>query len=166
MKNNRHLAWAFVLASLITLEARAAAPTTTTTTFNVSSNIASVCSVAATALAFGTYNPFSATALTATSTITGTCTTGTAYLIGMDQGANGTSTTNRQMINGTSKLNYSLYSDSARSVNWGNTVGTDTFAAVGNGVGQAQTVYGKIPVAQTSAPIGNYTDTITVTVSY
>jgi spore coat protein U-like protein len=66
---------------------------------------------------------------------------------------------------GTEVINYSLYSDSGRTTNWGNTVGTDTVAATGNGSAQAYTVYGRIPPQTTPAP-GTYTDTITVTVTY
>ena len=60
---------------------------------------------------------------------------------------------------------YRLFSDAAYTVNWGNTVGVDTVAMVGNGLGQPNTAYGEIPAGQYFAP-GIYTDTITVTVTY
>jgi spore coat protein U-like protein len=66
---------------------------------------------------------------------------------------------------GSALINYSLFSDSGRTVNWGNTVGTDTVAATGNGSAQAYNVYGRIPAQTTPAP-ATYTDTITVTVTY
>jgi spore coat protein U-like protein len=62
-------------------------------------------------------------------------------------------------------LNYSLFSDSARAVNWGNTVGTDTVAGIGTGSAQTITVYGTIPSNQGNRA-GTYADTITVTVTY
>jgi spore coat protein U-like protein len=62
-------------------------------------------------------------------------------------------------------LHYSLFQDSARTINWGNTVGTDTVAGTGNGGGQTLTVYGQIPSGQGNRP-GTYNDTITVTVTY
>jgi spore coat protein U-like protein len=62
-------------------------------------------------------------------------------------------------------VNYSLYTTAVRTVVWGNTVGTDTMAGTGNGASQAFTVYGRVPTQTTSAP-GNYTDTVTATVTY
>jgi spore coat protein U-like protein len=69
------------------------------------------------------------------------------------------------MKSGSYTLNYSLFSDSARTVNWGNTVGTDTVAGTGNGSGQSIIVYGRLPGGQ-ALNIGTYTDTITATVTY
>ncbi len=62
-------------------------------------------------------------------------------------------------------LAYSLLQDSARTVNWGNTVGMDTLAGTGNGAAQALTVYGRVPASQFVAP-GSYADTITATVTF
>jgi spore coat protein U-like protein len=102
-----------------------------------------------------------------TSTITVECTNTTPFNIGLDAGANGGSVTTRQMKGGpTSQLiGYSLFSDSARSVNWGQTIGTDTVVGTGNGSPQGFTVYGRVPPQATPSP-GTYTDTITVTVTY
>jgi spore coat protein U-like protein len=55
--------------------------------------------------------------------------------------------------------------DAGRTVNWGNTVGTDTVAATGTGSAQPFTVFGRIP-PQVSPLAAVYTDTITVTVTY
>jgi spore coat protein U-like protein len=49
--------------------------------------------------------------------------------------------------------------------NWGQTIGTDTVAATGNGAAQPFTVFGQVPAQTTPSP-GLYTDTITVTVTY
>ena len=62
-------------------------------------------------------------------------------------------------------LSYAMYQDSARSVNWGMTIGTDTVTGTGNGSAQAITVYGQLPAGQYVAP-GAYSDTITATVTY
>jgi spore coat protein U-like protein len=69
------------------------------------------------------------------------------------------------MTSGGATVNYTLYSDSGRTTIWGNTVGTNTVAATGNGTGQNYTVYGRVSSQTTPAP-GTYTDTITVTVTY
>ena len=42
-------------------------------------------------------------------------------------------------------LNYSLSSDPAHTINWGNTVGTDTVSGTGTGGLQIITVYGFVP---------------------
>ena len=69
------------------------------------------------------------------------------------------------MTSGANTVNYTLYSNSGRTTLWGNTVGTDTVAATGNGASQSYTVYGRVPTQAAPAP-GTYTDTITVTVTY
>jgi spore coat protein U-like protein len=90
----------------------------------------------------------------------------TPYNIGLDAGTgSGATVAVRKMSNGGNTVNYSLYSDSGRSTVWGNTVGTDTVAATGNGTSQSYTVYGRVP-AQTTPAAATYTDTITVTVTY
>jgi spore coat protein U-like protein len=138
---------------------------TATGSFNVQAAITATCVVtSSTTLDFGSQGVLSAN-VDQTNAINVTCTNTTPYNIGLDKGLNGTSVTTRQMKAGTALINYSLYSDSGRTTNWGNTVGTDTLAATGNGSAQAYTVYGRIPPQTTPAP-GTYTDTITVTVTY
>jgi spore coat protein U-like protein len=147
---------------------QAAEAATKTTTFQVTATVNSACSVSATDLAFGVYDP-SAAADDNTSTITVTCTKGTAYNIGLDAGiASGATVTTRQMKHDTlaDLINYSLFSDASRTVNWGNTPSTDT-VDVGSATGAAEkhTVYGRIATGQ-YVTAGDYSDTITVTVSY
>jgi spore coat protein U-like protein len=62
-------------------------------------------------------------------------------------------------------LSYAMFSDSARTVNWGQTIGTDTVTGTGNGSAQAIIVYGQTAAGQYVAP-GAYNDTITATVTY
>ena len=66
---------------------------------------------------------------------------------------------------GPALINYSLFSDAGRTVNWGNTPPTDTVAAIGNGAAQAFTVFGRIPPQPSPIP-AVYTDTIIVTVTF
>lgn len=137
---------------------------TATTTFAVTATVQSTCIVSATAMAFGTYTGVVANA---TSVVTVTCTNTTPYNVGLNPGlATGATVTTRKMTGpGAALLGYALYSDSARSVNWGQTVGTDTVTGTGNGSGQALTVYGAVAAGQYVAP-GAYADTITATVTY
>lgn len=137
---------------------------TTTTSFNVTATVINSCSVAANNLSFGTYDPNTATPKDATTTLTVTCTNGLTYDIGLDGGNSG-DVNNRYMINGSNELNYTLYRDTARTQNWGTTIGVDTYSGIGSGSAQTVTVYGRISAGQV-VPFGTYTDTINVTVTF
>lgn len=135
-----------------------------TTTFTVSATVSDACSTSATDLAFGAYT---GTQLDSISTISVTCTLGTAYDIRLDDGANGSTVTTRQMIRsgGSEVLNYSLFSDTLRTTNWGETDATDTVSGLGTGLSIPHLVYGRIPASE-NVPAGSYSDTVTVTISY
>ena len=66
---------------------------------------------------------------------------------------------------GSGRHHYSLYQDSARTQNWGSSIGVDTVAGTGTGLTQSVSVYGRV-AAQTTPAAGTYTDTIVVTVTY
>ena len=137
---------------------------TATTTFAVTATVQATCVVSATAMSFGTYT---AAVANATSTVSVTCTNTTPYNVGLSAGlATGATVTTRKMTGPASALlGYALFSDAARTVNWGQTIGTDTVTGTGNGSAQALTVYGQVVAGQYVAP-GSYTDTITATVTY
>jgi spore coat protein U-like protein len=69
------------------------------------------------------------------------------------------------MTSGGNTVGYSLYSDSARTTVWGETIGVDTVAGSGTGLSANVDVYGRVPAQITPAP-ATYTDTIVVTVTY
>jgi spore coat protein U-like protein len=139
---------------------------TTGSTFNTQITIASSCTVnSASSLNFGNAGVLTAN-VDQQSTVAVQCTSGTPYSIGFDAGqGTGATVGTRKMTSGGSTVNYSLYTDPARTVVWGNTVNTDTVAATGNGASQSYPVYGRVPPQTTPAP-GTYTDTINVTVTY
>lgn len=141
--------------------------TDATTTMGVSAIVLNACLVSATDMAFGSYNPTSSTPTDATSSIIVTCTPGTLYNVGLNAGTTaGATVSTRKMLNGAAPLNYSLYSNSGRSTNWGNSSGSDTVSQTASSIVPATfTVYGRVP-AQQSVAAGAYTDTVTVTVSY
>ena len=152
------------LAGAFTATAACSAQTVTTS-FQVKITIQTSCTVSATNLDFGS-NGVLAANVDQTSTVTVTCSATTPYNVGLSAGtASGATVTTRQMQNGASTINYSLFRDSGRTQNWGNTVGTDTVSGTGSGIGQNISVYGRVPPQATPAP-GAYTDTITVTVTY
>ena len=135
-----------------------------TATFTVSATVLKDCVVSATALGFGNYT---GALVNASSTVTVTCTSGTTYTVGLNQGlATGATVTARQMAitQPAGALNYSLLTGSYTGTNWGNTTGS-WVSGSGTGVAQPLTVYGVIPAGQYVAP-GTYTDTITATVTY
>ena len=151
----------FLALGLATTSAVAA---TATTTFGVSATVQATCLISATPMAFGTYTGVIANS---TSTVTVTCTNTTTYNVGLNPGlATGATVTTRKMTGPASALlSYALFSDSSRTVNWGQTVSTDTVAGTGNGSAQPITVYGQVAAGQYVAP-GAYADTITATVTY
>ncbi|MGD0941594.1 MAG: spore coat U domain-containing protein [Terracidiphilus sp.] len=144
----------------------ASASTSVSTTFNVTATVAASCNITAPTLAFGTYTGGQVTANTA---ITVTCNAAsTPYNIGLNVGLNGTGPYARYMINGTNKLSYGLYQNTALSTNWGTTIGTDTEAGTSSATALTATtvtVYGVIPAAQV-VPTGSYADTIMATITY
>lgn len=153
---------AFAAAALLPV---AAWPATATTTMAVTTTVLNSCIVVALPLAFGNYDPTSATDTAGTTTVSVTCTSGVPYDVGLDKGTNGASVTTRKMISGGNLLPYALYRDSSHTLNWGTTIGTDVSHGVSLGVLQAVTVYGLIPKNAT-VPSGAYTDTVNVTVTY
>jgi spore coat protein U-like protein len=156
---------AAILASMaLSLSSLTALAATAINTFGVTATVQASCSISASTLSFGSYN---GTVATATSAVSVTCTNSTPYNVGLSSGvASGATVAARKMTGPTSALlSYSLFSDPSRSINWGQTVGSDTISGTGNGAVQALTVYGQAPAGQYLAP-GSYTDTITATITY
>lgn len=113
---------------------------------------AQTCSLAMTNLVFGTY-----TATLVNGTATGRVTCSGAWILGFNAGTGaGATTTIRKMTGpGGATLNYRLFQDAARTINWGNTSAEEL-----TGTGNANiTVYGQITAGQFLAP-GTYTDTV------
>lgn len=153
-------------AGLVLLGTAAAFAATATSNLTVRIVINAQCLAAtASTLDFGTTGVLSAN-VDVTSTILVTCTNTTPYNIGLNAGTGtGATVSNRLMMSGATTISYAMYSNAGRTMNWGNTVGTDTVPGTGNGAAQSYTVYGRVPPQTTPAP-GTYTDTITVTVTY
>ena len=146
--------------------ANTASAAITTSNFTVQVTIAAACTInSASTLDFGSQGVLTAN-VDQTSTLDIQCTNSTPYNIGLDAGTgSGATVAVRKMTSGGNTVNYSLYSDFGHTTVWGDSVGTDTVAAIGNGASQNYTVYGRVP-AQTTPAVGTYTDTVTVTVTY
>jgi spore coat protein U-like protein len=135
-----------------------------TTTFTVTATVLATCTVSASALNFGNYL---GALIDASSAVTVNCTNLTVFNIGLNAGtATGATVTTRKMTSPASAtLNYTLFRDSARTVNWGNTVGTDTLVSQANGTAVQYGVFGRMAAGQSGNP-ALYSDTIIVTVTY
>ena len=133
-------------------------------TVNITAAVVANCTVSASAMTFGNYT---GTLINNTSVVTVTCTNTTTFNIGLNAGtATGATVTTRKMTGPASvTLNYILFRDSARTQNWGNTVGTDTLLAQGNGTAVGYGVFGQLPAGQYVRP-GAYADTIIATITY
>ncbi|AOJ24453.1 MULTISPECIES: spore coat protein U domain-containing protein [Burkholderia] len=134
--------------------------------FSATANVINDCNISATNVNFGTASVLSG-ALAATGSITAQCTNGDAWKIALNGGGSGNVTARQmQRSGGGGAINYGLYTDAAHSVTWGDdTGGSATVTGVGTGTSQAVTVYGAVPAQTTPAP-GNYSDTITATISF
>lgn len=154
------------LAALSVLSLNVAEAATATGTFTAQIIIVAECKVqSTTTLDFGTRGVLD-TNFDTTSTLGVQCTDTTPYNIQLNAGstAGGTIAT-RLMTSGAATVSYRMYRDAPRTLNWGQTNGTDTVAGTGNGAVQSYTVFGRVPIQVTPAP-ATYTDTVTVTVEY
>lgn len=154
------------VATLSAVLASTAQAATATNTFNVTMTITSQCTVTnPTVMGFGAAGVLSSTKIQSNS-FQVTCTNTTPYTIGLDTGLHA-SGSQRRMLGGatnTEFVNYELYTDVGRTTVWGNASGS-WVSGTGNGAAQSYNVFGSVPAQTTPSP-GNYTDTITITVTY
>lgn len=142
---------------------------TTTSSLSVSATVTADCSIdTVNTLAFSSFSGLTSLNQDQTTTIDITCTNTTPYDIGLSAGGGtGATVANRLMVNGTDTIAYSIYSNSARTTVWGDTVGTNTVASTGTGSSQTHTLYGRVFASGLTAVIPKtYSDTVTVTVTF
>jgi spore coat protein U-like protein len=136
----------------------------------VSVQVASNCTISATAVAFPSYDPVATHATSPDDSTAGAvsiaCTKGTTASIGLGLGANASGSTRRMKDGSTYTINYELYSDAGRTTVWGNASGSWlTPAAAPDKNARTFTVYGRIPGGQ-DVPASTYTDTVVATVNF
>ena len=152
---------------------------TATSNVAVSATVVTACTVAAAAVAFGTYDPTSGLIKAATAPLTVTCTKGaTSVTIDLDAGTS----TNRHMTDGTDLLPYQLYKatdqlagtacaspPSAGLGIWGVSSGGTTLtpgtAFASSTTGLVFNICGEIPASQ-NVGVGSYTDTVVATATF
>jgi spore coat protein U-like protein len=166
----RHLVRKATISTLVAfaglaMVAPAADATTTTSNMSVQLILVSNCVIGSVAsMDFGSSIDL-ATALSTTANILVTCTSGTPYTVELSAGGgSGATTAARKMTSGGNTVTYSIYKESAHTNVFG-TGGTEKVSATGNAAAQTYTAYGLVPI-QATPPIGTYTDTVTVTVTY
>jgi len=152
--------------------ATGAAAESVTGTLRVSATVESTCAVSANPLTFPAYYP-GLGSVTANSTLSVRCSRGAPFTVAMDAGAGGGDLAQRLMSSGTSRLQYNLYTNAARTAVWGDgTISSAVVAGIGRGLASTEaiteTVLGALPDSaanQQLAP-GLYTDTVRITVTY
>lgn len=127
--------------------------------------LAGSCSIVADDMAFGSRSTL-AGGVSAAAGIRLTCTSSTPWSVGIDGGSSGDPANRRMRRNGIGpqSVGYGLYRNAARTQLWGNTPATSV-TGVGTGVQVALTAYGQVP-AQALPLVGNYLDTVVVTVTF
>lgn len=122
------------------------------------------CSVGTQAVRFGPYNPIGGSALEGTGDITVTCDAGIGWSIALSSGSG--ATTDRTLTGANGVLRYNLYTQLAHVTVWGDGAdGSSTVSGVGSGAAQHAPVYGYLPASQ-NVPVGEYADTIVVSVAF
>lgn len=167
----------FALASALFVAVGSAAPSmavadTANTDIGISASVPNNCTISTSPLSFGDYDPTDTHAtsdLYGAGVVTTTCTSGASATITLSQGNHAGSggsdaAPSRRLADGANTLNYYLYKNSGRTTVWGNTTVTG-LAPTADGTAQDSMVYATIPAGQ-NVPAGNYSDTVTATVTY
>jgi spore coat protein U-like protein len=147
---------------------------TATANLTVQVTITASCTINTATLDFGSNagTTLISSAINAATTVSVTCTNGSPYSIGMNNGANA-SGSQRRMASGANFLNYNLYTDAARLNAWTTAASNSTctttnscFLGTGSGSAQSVNIYGTVPSVGTAPPAGVYTDTVTMTITF
>ena len=163
-----------IMATLTCTNGGACTTAATQTLFvPITAQVGATCSVRSSDMNFGNYTGGTVTPTTGLATITANCPMGAPYAIGLSEGLyTGATTTTRRMTitdgGGDSSLAYGLYSDAARTINWGNNFTgavQDVVQGTGNGNDQNILVYGRVNAGQ-NVRTGVYEDTILVTMQF
>lgn len=157
-----------ILIASALLAPTAASAASTNSTLTVEADVVANCTVSAGSIDFPDVNPLSGTNVNGSGTFSITCTNGTTWsaTAGIGSGT-GASYTARKMSFGANTLNYNLYTSGTYGTVWGDgTASTAALSGTGTGSAQSQTVYGRVPSGQTTAPPGGYSDSVSITVSY
>lgn len=137
-----------------------------TLSFTATATVPASCSINfAGAMDFGSIYATETGQIDRNSAISLTCTRGTAWRMGLNNGVNASGDQRRMSGPNGQFIAYDLYRNPERWSRWGNTLNVDTAAGTGTGQAQQVNVYGRLE-NQWLSQAGSYADTITVTVTY
>lgn len=137
------------------------------------------CTVSASGVAFGTYDPLVTVNDDSTGTITVSCSyfppgpTEVNYSVILAAGNSGTPS-QRELRSGPARIAYNLFDSAAHAQVWGDGLAGTVIASGSFQLGPAQanrtrqrthTIYGRLPALQDAAP-GQYTDSVFVTLTF
>lgn len=125
-------------------------------------NAYAACTLNVQSVIFGSYNVFENTHLDGAGNVSVVCDVATSYTISLSPG-NGTYT-NRILLSGQNELVYNLFIDAARTLVWGDGTGSSSMVSALS-TNSNHTIYGRIPARQ-NVHVGNYIDSITVTLVF
>lgn len=156
----------YLLLPIAALAMPADAQSVATGVMPVTALVVPSCTVAALPLVFGPLSLSGGDTDTQTSIVL-TCTPGTGYNVGLDAGAHASNGVRNMVgtLNG-SLVPYQVYSNAARTTEWGNAFGTNTVAGTAGSAITNLTVYGRVAGRADLFPAGGYTDAVTVTVRF
>ena len=126
----------------------------------VTANVVASCTITASPLAFGDYDPLGVNLSTpkdVDAPLSFACSNGQAATISL--GSAGA----RAMVNGTSSLLYEIYTGSDHGTVWD---ATNTVSVTGTGNTASVSMYGRIPAGQPDLVAGAYSQTIQATINY
>lgn len=129
------------------------------------------CSITASGVAFGTYNPLSSNAVDSSGSVQVSCEGPNNTVLSFSLSIPGTDASHRYMNSTDSQLQYNLYTDASRTQVWGD--GTNGTAVIPGSVTLQQGhgtvtsyIYGRIFGAQRSAKPGSYSTQLIVTITF
>lgn len=134
--------------------------------FSVSAYVPPACTITADDLQFPVISGFLTSATDQNSALHLQCVSGTQYKVGLDNGINASGSTRRMAGPSGHTIAYELYRDPARTARWGNSVGVDTVNNTASGNPETLTIYGRVPAQAATPSAGDYSDTVTVTITY
>ncbi len=132
-----------------------------------------VCTVAASGVAFGSFNPFSGQSANTNGTISVTCSGAASdtatYTITITSGLGSFSA--RKMVAGGDRLIYNLYRDSGCTQVWGDGAAStftvsDAVTLASSSITTNYVVYSRIAGGQRTATVNAYSDNLLVTITY
>jgi spore coat protein U-like protein len=124
------------------------------------------CSLGMSSVAFGSYNPLSASSLDTTGTMSFSC-NATAPLptVALSRGSSSTFTQRIMTSAGGDVLQYNLYLDALHLIVWGDGSDLTTQRHIAVGLSGSMTFYGSVPAHQNAAA-GAYADTLIATIYF